>query len=298
MALSICTPFINELGRETTLHGTAAFPIACYDDDITVSPVPWHWHDELEIILVTSGTLTITSGSVSYQVSKGDGMFLNTAVLHSVEDCGSGHGTLHSIVFHPEIVGGKEDSIFWQKYLTPILNDASIPSIFLDHRVAWQHTLLQSLQTAWTAQCEEKNGYEFLVREQLSNIIQLIYTHRSSTPVFTSAKTLREEERTKTMLQFIQNNFQENLEISQIAASASISVSECLRCFRHTIDQTPIQYVRQYRIQKAAELLSDPTHSISDIAHQCGFQEMSYFSKIFRNQIGCTPSEYRKRESV
>ena len=58
---------------------------------------------------------------------------------------------------------------------------------------------------------------------------------------------------------------------------------------------TPIRYVKQVRIQKAAELLASTKRKISDIGAECGFQEMSYFAKIFRELKGCTPGDFRKR---
>lgn len=296
MALSVCKPFTNETGREITLHGTTDFPAACYDDDIFHTPVPWHWHDELELILVTEGVLKITTGNNTILLSKGNGLFLNTAVLHAVDNHAS-HGRLQSIVFHPRIIGGASDSIFWEKYLTPILTDSSMPNLLLSHQISWQNEILLQIKKAWNALAEESAGYEFLVRDCLSKIVYLLSFHHTATQENISEKALRDEERIKLMLQFIQEHFSENLKITQIASSASISVSECLRCFRNTIGIPPIQYLKQYRIQQAAELLKSPSIKISDIAHQCGFQEMSYFSKTFRLFMGCTPSEYQNRES-
>ena len=80
----------------------------------------------------------------------------------------------------------------------------------------------------------------------------------------------------------------------EIAGSASLSESECLRCFHNTIGTTPIQYLKSYRIKKAAELLSNTERKIVDIGMACGFQDMSYFAKAFRGIYGCTPSEYRR----
>ena len=61
------------------------------------------------------------------------------------------------------------------------------------------------------------------------------------------------------------------------------------------IGRSPIQYVKQVRIQKAAELLLGTDLKISDIGLQCGFQEMSYFAKAFRELKGCTPHEFREK---
>ena len=86
------------------------------------------------------------------------------------------------------------------------------------------------------------------------------------------------------------------LTVAQIAASASVSKSECLRCFRASIGATPIQYLRQFRVQKAAELLVGTRLKISDVGAQCGFQEPSYFIKTFRELMGRTPAAYRAQK--
>ena len=83
-----------------------------------------------------------------------------------------------------------------------------------------------------------------------------------------------------------------------VAASASISPSECLRCFHSTIGITPIQYLKQYRIQRAAKLLTESSMKIVDVGTECGFQEMSYFARAFRDMKGCTPSQFRKRAAA
>ena len=76
---------------------------------------------------------------------------------------------------------------------------------------------------------------------------------------------------------------------------AVVSAGESKRVIRATVDTTPIRYLRQYRIRQAARLLCHTEERISDIASSCGFQDMSYFTKSFREQLGCTPTEYRRR---
>ena len=111
-------------------------------------------------------------------------------------------------------------------------------------------------------------------------------------------KALRDEARVKDMMRFMQAHYKRELTVSQIAASASISKSECLRCFRAVIGVTPIQYLRQFRVQKAAELLAGTALKISDLGAPCGFQETSYFIKTFRELMGRTPAAYRTQKKA
>lgn len=295
MAISYCIPMINEDGFEMIQHGTASFPIASYHDDLTTNAVSWHWHEEFEVILVEEGEVIVSSGTKKYTVPKGDGVFTNAGILHADQNAGTGFCRIHSLVFHPTLIGGNFDSIFWQNYLHPLIKDPSMDGFYLSQSIPWQKEALAHIENAWQKMKHEPAGYEFEIRESLSRLIFLLTAHALNTKTMPSAKFLRDGERIKIMLQYIQQNFSEKIQISDIADSAMISESECLRCFHNTIHTTPIQYVKEFRITQAAHLLQNTDEQISDIALQCGFQEMSYFAKTFRKFYGCTPGEYRKR---
>ena len=125
MALSACNTETDSAGRELTVHGTAAFPIACYHDDLEAAPVPWHWHEELELLIASEGGVLAAAAGEKYTLAEGDGLFINAGVLHADWPLAVGRCRLHSVVFHPRLVGGSPDSVFWQKYLQPLLTTSS-----------------------------------------------------------------------------------------------------------------------------------------------------------------------------
>ena len=88
----------------------------------------------------------------------------------------SGHGAerLHATAFHPRLVGGSLDSIFWQGYVQPLLSDASCRCVCFDPQVSWQRQALSAMEEAWQACKEEPPGYEFAVRQALSTVIFLL----------------------------------------------------------------------------------------------------------------------------
>ena len=137
-------------------------------------------------------------------------------------------------------------------------------------------------------------GYEFIIRNYLSEIICLLQYNFDSGHYNVNQKSIRNSIRAKKMIQYIHDHFSEQLTISQIAKSASISNSECIRCFHHVIGMTPIQYLKEYRLHRACQMLSSTNELISDIALQCGFHDFSYFTKTFRETRGITPGEYRR----
>ncbi len=295
MALTTCTPIAADMkGRELVEHGTALFPVACYHTDLDRMEVAWHWHEDLEVFTVERGTARASVNGSEYILKAGEGFFINAGVLHGVRQEGTEPCRLHSIVFHPRLVGGSIDSIIWQKYLEPLITDQTRPCARFWGSDGYQGAAIRAIETAWQSCVLEEEGFELAARELLSQVVLLLFKNRPLSEKAPSAAALRDGERTKTMLQFIQEHFGEEISLTQIAQSAHISQSECLRCFRNVIGHSPIQYVKQLRIQKAAELLLCTDDRISDIGQQCGFQEMSYFAKAFRELRGCTPSEYRE----
>lgn len=295
MALSVCGPVSTDpQGRELVEHGTPLFPVACYHDNVSEAEVPWHWHDELEILIVETGTARISVNGTDHTAEQGNGFFINAGALHGVWPDGERTCLLRSVVFHPRLVGGSVDSIIWQKYLEPLLSDPCRPCVHFANTQEWESAALRAIQEAWQACVSEAEGFELEVRERLSRLIFLLSKNCPATEKKPSEKTLRDGERVKAMLQYIQEHYDGELTLAKIAESAAVSENECLRCFRSMIGSTPIQYVKQVRIQKAAELLSSTDRKISDIGAECGFQEMSYFAKTFRELKGCTPGDFRK----
>ncbi len=295
MALSNCGVSTSPQGRELKEHGTPLFPAACYHDDLSRLEIPWHWHDELEAVMIEAGSALVCADGKSYPLQQGEGCFINSGVLHGIWSNGQTPCRLRSVVFHPRLVGGSMDSIFWQGYLNPLLSSPLQHCVCLDRSILWHQEALCAVAEAWQACVEEQPGYEFSVRERLSQLVLLLTRNRPAQQNPPSAKALRSAERIKVMLQYIQTHLDRELTSADIALSAAVSESECLRCFRSMIGSTPIQYVKQVRIQKAAELLASTRQNISDIGARCGFQEMSYFAKTFRELKGCTPSAYRRR---
>ncbi len=298
MALKECVSTVDERGRELLEHGTALFPAVCYHDNLEVMKVPWHWHEEIETTIVEGGDIVLSVGGETCRVRPGDGFFINTGVLHGMWPAAAGSCRLRAVLYHPRLVGGGIDSIFYQGYLQPLLSDPCRPYVLLHQSVPWEREALEAIQRAWEACAEEPPGYEFQVRAALSREVFLLCAHCPAERRTPPERTLRAGERIKAMLQHIEEHYGEELTTARIARSAAVSESECLRCFRAMLGTTPIQYVKQLRIQKAAELLLSTGRRVADIAAQCGFQDASYFTRTFREHRGCSPAEYRRNRGL
>ena len=104
-------------------------------------------------------------------------------------------------------------------------------------------------------------------------------------------------ERMAVFLRYIEAHYPEPVSLDALAGSAHVSKSECLRCFRAALQAAPYQYLMEYRLSRAAELLRATRLPVGEIAARVGFQQASHFGKCFREKTGVSPSEYRKKQS-
>ena len=72
-------------GRELVQHGSALFPIACYEENLKSYSVAWHWHEEFEYILAVKGPLAVDVSKARLVLQTGQGGFVNSGVFHAVE---------------------------------------------------------------------------------------------------------------------------------------------------------------------------------------------------------------------
>jgi len=299
MALSYSVDKTDSSGRELLSYGTSDFPIAFFDDDLTKVKVPWHWHDELEIIIITEGSVSVQIANSSFVLNKGEGYFLNSGILHSAKLL-STKGHQHALIFSPEITAHSED-IVWKTYIKPIFKKQALPFIKLSPGIAWQNSILQLSNDAWLNGAYEKTDYPITVRHNLTRVFSLIKNHielLENETEFTD-KAKQDELHIKKILFFIENNYSSIITIADIAKSGDISISSCLRLFKQILKTTPIQYLIKYRLQKSVEEFDSlKDRNIGDIAYSCGFSDATYFNRCFKKEFGCTPTEYMAKKSA
>ena len=284
---------VDEAGYEDLGHKMGEFPIGCYFDDLEKRTIPWHWHEEMESGVVAKGEIRFRTPNHSFLLTKGDAFFVNSGILHEIQRSAEGPCEVQILAFHPRLIG-EEESVYWKKYVLPFLEHPEMEGSGFS-RTLWKMPG-DLIEEAWMGCVEEEEGYEILVRENLTRLL-LLLGRRPGEDCRAGAKerARRNNERIKQMLTFIRQHYGERVTVKEIAASASVSESECLRCFRNVLDTTPVACLKECRLQTAAKLLAGTSVRISEIAYQCGFSDMSYFARSFREKYHCTPSAYRDR---
>ncbi len=100
------------------------------------------------------------------------------------------------------------------------------------------------------------------------------------------------DERIIRVLHYIRRNLDKPIKISTLADISSLSDDHFIRLFKKEMNRTPIDYINQKKIEKAQLMLIVEHVSIKDIAYGLSFENISYFNRLFKKTVGCTPGQY------
>ena len=295
MPLETCGLNLSKDRREQKPHGSSDFPCAGYSTSYTNHAddiIPWHWHEEMEVFYVKEGQLMLQIPGSILHLRQGDAMFINSNILHFA--IAEPYCELWSLVFHPIFISGQKGSLIEKKYIKPLTSSSSLDGFVLTASDLHHSNLICKITEAFEAFSQGKTGYEFMVREALSQICFSLYQFYENSLETQEEDTDPDHLRIRIMLDYIHEHFEDRLTVPKIASSAGIGEREALHCFQRMIQSSPMQYALKYRITKgAAMLLENKSLSVSDISTQCGFNSPSNFSQIFKRYYRCTPKDYR-----
>lgn len=255
--------------------------------------VPWHWHKAMELFYMESGEMEYYTPKGHFVFPAGSGGMVNSNVLHMTKPMPSNENSIQLLhIFDPSIIAGEQGSRIEQKYVMPITAVPQLEMIALHPDCPGHAKILEKIREAFLLDRQEL-GFEVRLREALSEIWLGLY--ELSRPILEQKKKNDKINDTiKMMMIYIHEHYPEKISISELAASAFLSERECFRIFQDCLHMTPMEYLRSYRLQMACQMLAKGQETVSSIGHACGLGSSSFFGKVFRESIGCTPLQYRR----
>lgn len=273
--------------HEARQRGTLDFPLEYHylDAHHPRYQMPYHWHEEYEIIQVQTGTFLLNLDEEIITLGPGDVAFIAAGSLHGgiPQEC-----TYECIVFDMRLMLKCNDHC--KQRVGDILHRRlALTSCFRrDDRVI-RHAIPPMFE-ALRSQC---TGWELITLGCLFQFLGECFKFHAYQPI--DLQTVRDNKRVlqlKKVFEMIENDYAQPLTLDILSASVHMTPKYFCRFFKAATHRTPIDYLNYYRIEAACYEIAATEKNITEVALDVGFSNPSYFIRLFRKYKGVTPGQY------
>ena len=251
-----------------------------------------HFHNLLEIGYCHQGEGTLTVEDSEFPYGPGTFTIIPRNVLH---DTRSKKGSMN---FWEYIF--VDEKLFLEKFYLGAFEGKGIFEGIETSFLVSDEESQPLIATEIRAILEEFRSRSKYYREKVNALlINLFLSHaRAKQPQSIGDDIVKNRSAIMTVLEYIDNNFDEDMTVTSLARMCSVSEPYFRRIFKSVTDRTPLEHINRVRIQKACVFLLRDEESIINVALKCGFSSVSTFNRNFIRYVGCTPSEYRQNHTV
>ncbi len=285
--------------KENTTHGNTMLPFEKYFSSIpNFFPFyPLHWHDEIEVIYVKNGHGTVTVNLTQYMVQTGDIVFISPGLLHSIGQFETEYMDYDTLVFHTSMLISYPPDACSLHYLGPLQHN----ELFLPVHIAPDDLLYPQIQSFIVELIQlyetKPSSYELKLKSYLLLVLHTLFSNQRVLSGHKVSSADSRIEKLKQIIKYIEDNYQKELYINDIAELCGFSSSHFMKFFKSNMGLTFTQYINDYRLNQASLLLTTTDLPILDIAFESGYDNLSYFNRIFKNKFHMTPKAFRKHEN-
>lgn len=243
-----------------------------------------HWHREIEIIYVRSGAVTIHVTDYSFHAAEGDLIICDSGDIHYSDERSPG-SCLDFVLFDTGIINSHYN---YNYFTNPHITKKELEDWHLTEE--WRRLL-----TLLDEELSERDSfYQDIV---IAGICGFWYRLLRKMPKHTQ-KTIMQNRRLslltdlQSLLSFMEEHYNDGISLEDAAEIMNFSPSHFSKIFKQFIGVNFVKYLNIIRISQAATLLTTTDHTITDIAFQCGFNNVRSFNRVFKEITNYTPSEY------
>ena len=284
--------------KENRQHSTPLIPYSYYDVNIPESliNVPMHWHSEFELNRILRGAGEFICGDEHFTATEGEFLLIPPNMLHAAYPLEHHELVYQVLVFHPAMIGANTNDRSTMECIRPIING----SVQISNAIGPDSPKYEEIKTAINSifSCVFGNlpQLDLLLKSELLRLFWLL-NQTASAPLHDVA-SISYSEIIRPALEYMTENLQETISIEHLADVSHLSKSYFMNCFKKAVGMGAIEHLTHLRINAACDALSDTNQMISEIAFNCGYSNLSNFNRQFKQIMGCSPKEYRKKRAV
>ena len=280
--------------KENRPHGTKAYPYTQYfmHNPKRAFHIPVHWHDEVEIIYIKKGRITIYIGEEHFPATAGDLFFVNSGELHFMESDDMGV-EYYTLLFPLAFLSFQIEDALEQEVFLPLRQKNLLFPVQLKEFEA-EKQMTNLIREVIDVNDEKEAGYQLRTKILLLELMEgLLKENGFQQAAFTSTTGMQRE-----VLAYIQEHYTEKITLAMLAQEFHLSEKYISWYFKEHFSISFMQYVSHLRLTKAIDLLLTTEHSVTEVALSCGYPSVNFFIRNFKEIYGLTPLQYRKQAKV
>ena len=286
---------VDEKGYEyRKWKGGSTFPVSAGICDIMKycnNAFECHWHDGVEILIMLDGEIEHSVNGESYIMREGDVMFVNSGSMHEGHVTELGRGKYLVISFLTSVLSPEDKGRVAEKYFGSVMSGKNFPLLYLASGGDSAREMAKLCTDILELNKQRPSCYELDIKAALFRIWAILFgeaVKKNDSPKPDTAIV-----RMKKAVSYINGNFQNKITLDDIATVCNISKTELCRSFKRVMHRTPFDYIMDLRVRKSIELLEEGI-TVTEAALSSGFFDSSYYTKMFRRYMNCTPRDYVK----
>lgn len=284
--------------EEKRRHGTTLIPYSLYEVRIPkeLNNVPMHWHGEFELNRILKGCGEFIYGDRHFIAGEGDILLFPPNVLHAAYSYRNEELYYQAMVFHSSLLGANANDRSTIECIRPIING----TVQIDGPIRKDSANYAEFKATtdhiYSCVLGNQPHLDLLLKSELYRFFFLL-SQTASVRTY-DATTISYSELVRPALYYMMENFRDSITIGQLADLSHLSKSYFMNCFKKAVGMGAVEHLTHLRIKAACDALSDTKSLISEIAFSCGFSNLSNFNRQFKQMMGCSPKEYRKRKTT
>lgn len=255
----------------------------------------WHFHAEYELLYVLKGRgIRIVGDNIS-EFAPPQLALIGSKLPHlwkNDPDEDSNEADVLIVQFNRLFAGQDIFSIPEFRSISELLNLSQRGILFNKKTIKKVHNLLLNLANVGEARSLIDLQY---ILFELSESTE---KHLISSPEFIVPLTLVSGNRLNKIIDYISKNYTQNIDLKDLSREAAMTPTSLCRFFKNRTNKTILQFISEFRVGKACQMLIDGNYSISDICFNSGFNSLTSFYRVFREIKHITPQEYKKNYKV
>ncbi len=281
--------------KENAVHGDFILPFTTYSCEFSeiYYTIQIHWHEEIEFTIIDDGLGEYKIDLIPYKLEKGDIILVKPFDLHSIHQVNNADMYWRTMVFNLNMLNSAVTDGCLIKYFAPLLNNEHQLPILIKNNSKGYNELFDTITKIFDCYKSKEIAFEIELKSLLYHFFVLLYKYDLIIKNKSTSLSSDVTSKMKIILNYIKENYMNDLSIKDICSICNFSEYHFMRFFKKYIGMTCIEYINNYRLEVASKLLDTTDKSIMDVSFEVGFNNVSYFNKLFKTKFKLTPREFR-----